>query len=462
MTLKIETQEDDQRQLAVTIEVADKRVRKAMQNAARKHARQLRIPGFRPGKAPYNIVLSYVGKETLQQDALNEILPKVFEETLEQLDVEPYAQPTLDDVEQEPLVLKMTVPLEPTIVLGDYRAMRREITPVEIKDEAVDEALDILVQNDATNEPVERASASGDEVVIGGKGYLGDDEDEIIFQEEHFHVRLAEDSVFAGTAFVDELMGVSAEDEKSFTITFPDDYEDEPDFAGKTATFAVSVHEILERQVPELDDAFAAEQPGEAETVEALRAETFDRLQKQAEEQFKNDLLDESIDDILENIEELIYPKGAVEVEITSILDGIKNQVQQMGLKWEDYLQMRDETDDSMREDVEDDAVTRLERRLVFQKFVEAEKVVLTPEEIEAGIEERLATYDEEMRDYMKPFFDGQGGDMIRNELTMDKIHTRLLAILSGNAPDLAELEAAEEDSAEEASEDSDSATDEA
>ncbi|HFE38735.1 MAG TPA: trigger factor [Gammaproteobacteria bacterium] len=458
MTLKIETQEDDQRQLLVTVEVDEKRVRKAMQKAARKNARQLRIPGFRPGKAPYNVVVGYIGAEAIRQDAFSELLPQIFEETLKQVDVEPYAQPTLDDVEHDPMVLKMTIPLEPLVVLGDYREMRREITPVEISDEAVDEALDILVQNEATTEPVERPAESGDEVVIGGKGYLGDDEDEVIFQEEHFHVRLEEDAVFAGTSFVDELVGVSAEEEKTFTITFPDEFEDESDFAGKTATFTLTIHEVLERKVPELNDEFVAEQAGDAETVEALRAEIFDRLQKQAEEQFKNDLLDETIDEMLENVEELVYPKGAVEAEIDRILDGIKGQIDQMGLKWEDYLQLRQETNESLREDAEDDAVTRLERRLVFQKFVEMEKIILTEDEIDAAIEEKLENYDEEMQGYMRPFFEGQGGDMLRNELTMDKIHERLVAILSGTAPDLTEPETVTEDSEE----DEESSADEA
>ncbi len=465
MTLKISKQEDEQRQLAVTIEVDDKRMRKAMTKASRKHARNLRIPGFRPGKAPYNVVLGYVGKETLQQDALNEILPQVYDETLKEIEVEPYGNPSFDDVEYEPLVIKMTVPLEPIVELGDYRAMRREIEPVEIKDEAVDEALDALVQQQATTEPVERASQLGDDLVISGEGRIpveateGDDEEAadedagLIFNENHFHARLEEGNVFPNTSFIDELVGLSAEAEKEFTITFPDDFEEDENLAGKTATFKVTVKEVLERSVPELNDEFAAGQPGEAETLDALREETRKRLFEQAENQFKNDLLDETISEMVENIEEMTYPPGAVDAQIDDMVRGLQGQLQQMGMDWETYLNMRGETEASMREEFEEDAASRLENSLVFQKFIEAEKLALQPSELEEKIEERLASYDDEMQGYMRPFLEGEGGNMLRNEIMMDKVHNRVVAILSGEAPDLAELEAAAEEAAAEGDE---------
>lgn len=465
MTLKIDSQEDEQRQLAVTIEVDPKRVRKAMQKAAKKHARSLRIPGFRPGKAPFNVVVGYVGVESIQQDALSDMLPAVFSEALVELEVEPYAQPSLDDVDFEPMVLKMTVPLEPVVVLGDYREMRRDIEPVEISDEAVDEALDTLVQQQATTDPVERAAELGDEVVISGTGSVppaadadasddseeGESADGIFFDEEHFHVRMESGGLFDGTSFVDELVGLSAEESKSFTITFPEDFADDESLAGKTATFEIKVEEVLTRTVPELDDAFAADQPGDAETLEALRLETADRLQKQAEEQFKNDLLDESIDDMLENVEEMLYPPGAVSAETDEMIRGLQQQMQQIGIDWQMYLNMRGETNESLREELEDDAVSRLERRLIFQHFVESEKIELQKEDVDALIEERLANYDEEMQEIMRPFLEGEGGAQLRNEAMMDKVHERLVAILSGNAPDLAELEASDEEAEAEA-----------
>ena len=446
MALKISSQEDEQRQLAVTVEVNDDRITKAMRKAARKHARNLRIPGFRPGKAPYGVVVGYLGEESLRQDAVNEVLPGVFSEVLEQIEQEPYAQPTIDDVEFDPLVLKMTVPLEPIVELGDYRAERREIEPVEVKEEAVDEAMDALLQQQATTEPVERASESGNEVVVKGQGTVPGEDDaaDVIFDEEHFHVRLEEGNIFPGTSFVAELTGVSAGDEKTFELSFADDYEEDASLAGKTASFNVEVLEVLVRNVPEMNDDFVKEQPGDHETVDALREATRENLQKQAEDQFKTDLLDEMVDGMLENVEAMTYPPGAVEVEIDDMLNGLRNQIQQIGMEWEQYIQMRGGSEDELREEFEDDAVTRLERRLVFQHLVQNEKITIAEEEVQEAIEKQLENYDEEMQGFMRPYLEGEAGGMLRSQLLMDKVHDRLLAIYAGEAPDLAELEAAE------------------
>lgn len=443
MALKITSQEDDQRQLNVTIEVENKRINKAMQKAARTYARDLNIPGFRRGKAPYGIVKGYVGEENLRQEAVNEILPKVFEEALAQIDQEPFAQPSINDIEFDPLVLKMVVPLEPTVELGDYRAMRKEIDPVVISDDAVDEALAALQEQNITNDPVERASAMSDEIVIGGSGHLADDEDDIIFNEEHFHIKLnADDNPYAGTSFIDELIGLAAGDEKAFDITFSEEYADDETLAGKTARFAITVVEVLAQTVPELNDAFAQAQPGEHETLESLRAATADRLQKQAEEQAKNDLLDEAITHMLENVEEFVYPPGVVEGEIDGMIQQLKGQIDQMGWNWDSYVQSRQLSEQELRDEYEDDAVGRVERGLIMRAFVDAEQLAVTDEQVTAAIDERMADYDEEMASYMRPFFEQDGGMMIRNDIMTENIHGRLLAIYAGEAPDLSAEEA--------------------
>lgn len=443
MTLKISTQEDDQRQLVVTVEVDEKRVHRAMQKAAKDYARKLRIPGFRPGKAPYGIVKGYVGEENLRQDALNDILPKIFDETLQEIDAQPYAQPTLDDVDFDPLVLKMTIPLEPAVILGDYRAMRREVETVVVSDEAVDEAIELVRQQQATTEPIERPSAMGDELVIDGKGTIPAEDDgeeaNTIFDQQHYHVRLEEDALFPRTDFTEQLVGLSAGDKKTFTVTFPEEYDVNESLEGKTATFEVSVQEVLERHVPELNDEFAQNQTGEFETLEDYRAERKQQLQEQAEEQAKNDLIEETIEDMLENVEELVYPQGILSAEVDDMLNGIKQQIQQIGWDWDTYLEAREMTEEDMRDEFEEGAVDRLERRLVFQKFVQTENLLLTEEEINAAVEKRLETFDEEMRGYMRPYLEGEGGAMIRQELLTNKVYDRITAIFAGAAPDLTE-----------------------
>ena len=455
MTLKIDTHEDENRQLNVTIEVADARVQKQMKKTARKLARELRVPGFRPGKAPFSIIRGYVGEESLRAETLQALLPQVYDEALKEIDVQPYVQPTLDDVQHEPMVLKMTIPLEPAVDLGDYRAMRKEIAPVTVSDEAIEEAMQATLDRAATTEVVERAAAMGDTVTLAGQGHLGDDESDIIFKDEGFETRLEEDGIFPGTPFVENIVGMSADDEKSFSFTFADDDED-AQVAGKEAHFTIKLVSVQERTVPEMTDEFVAEQGGDADTVEALRAETADNLQKQAESQFKNDLLEESITEIIENVEELSYSPAVVEAEITEMVNSMKQRVEQAGMQWDQYIASSDMSEAEMREDYEESAVERVERRLVFQQFVENEKIELTDEEVDAKMEEQLATYDESFREIMRNFMEQQGTMMIRQELLMDKVHERLLAVYAGEAPDLdAEPDADGGDSDEGESEDS-------
>ncbi len=449
MTLKISTQEDDQRQLAVKVEVDDKRFQQAMRKAAKSYARKLRIPGFRPGKAPYSIVIGYVGKEQLHQDVLQDMTPTIFKEALEQIDEQPVAQATLDDFEFDPFVLHLTVPLMPTIVLGDYREMRQEVNIVEVTDEAVDEAIDLTRRRQATTEPVERASAMGDNLVISVKGTVPAEEAEgtIFFDQEHYHLTLEKDAAFPNTDFAEQLVGWRVGEEVSFTVDFPIGYPHEA-LDGETARFDVSVQEVLERTVPELNDEFAKNQTGEFETFEDYRAAVSQHLQQQAEVQAKNDLIENLITEMLENVEELAYPQALVSAEIDDIIKGLKQEIAQAGWEWETYLEQRQMTEDSTRDEFEEGAVDRLERRLVLQKFIDLEQLALSEAEIDAAIDERLETFDEEMRELMRPYLVAEGGTVLRHEALMNKVYDRVVAIFAGDAPSLTG-ETTEEDEAD-------------
>jgi trigger factor len=142
VTLKIQTEQDDQRQLLMTIEVPEERVEKQMRQTARKLAKEVNIPGFRRGKAPYPVLLKRVGREALRTEAVEDMLQDLFKEALDEVNPEIYAPANFDDMALEPLVLKFTIPLMPEVTLGNYRELRKEIEPVEITEEAIAEALE--------------------------------------------------------------------------------------------------------------------------------------------------------------------------------------------------------------------------------------------------------------------------------------------------------------------------------
>ena len=460
MTLTIHTEEDDQRQMAVTVEVAEERVQKAMRNTARKLAKDAYIPGFRKGKAPYQVILRRVGEETLRAETIEDMVQVIFEEALEQSAIEMYAQPSLDAVEQNPLVFKFTVPLAPVVTLGDYRELRREVAEPEVTEEAVAQALKKIQERHQIVEPAERPVEQGDLVSISGKGILlpvvkeeegaeeepeatetESPEEETLFDEEQTELLMDSDVIFPGTPFVENLIGMSAGDQKSFNFNFPQDFDDES-LAGREAAFDVTVLDVKSRTLPELDDDLA-KQEGSYETAEELRASLREDLQKQAESEAKNQLIESMIDDLLADAE-VLYPPAAVEQEIDTMVDSLKGQITRSGWEWADYLRMQGLDEHSIRHEFEDTAVERMQRQLVLRQFIMDEKLTVNAEDIDQRIEERLEDFGDnpELRDSMRQYFQaGYAFDMISSEVLMDKAYERMKAVLSGDAPDLASLE---------------------
>lgn len=463
MTLTIQTAEDDLRQLTMTIEVDEARVRKAMQAKARELSREVKLPGFRPGKAPYEVILRRVGEETLRAEAVEELVQSVFEEALEQENIDPYARPTLEDIEFNPAVFKFTIPLSPTVTLGDYRTLRKDVEEAQVTDEALEEALEYVRVRHQTIEAVDRPAEQGDVVAISGHGRFaapmpseegeeeqpaeGDGDDvaevqgETIFEEERLEILLDEKTLFPDTPFVENMVGMAVGDQKAFTITFPDPYESEPEYAGREAAFDLTVLEVKMRELPALDDELAKLE-GEYETLDELRQQTRDDLLKSAQDEAKEKLLEAMIDDLMEDAT-LVYPPAAVESGIDDMVDDFKNRLSRSGWKYEDYLNLQGMTEEALREDFRENAETQLRRQFVLRQFILDEKLKIEAADIDSLIEERTARFDNEgLRKSMSDYYrTGRGFELISSEVLSNKAYDRVRAILSGNAPDLDSLE---------------------
>lgn len=448
MTLTIHAEEDSERQLNVTVEVPEERVQAEMRRKARQLAREVRIPGFRRGKVPYNILVQRVGATALRAEATEEMLESILTETLEELDEEPYRQPTLDDMELEPLVLKMTIPLEPKVVLGDYRSIRKEIEPVEITDEALEEALEQMRARRQVLEEVDRPAEEGDMVTLSGEGKVIDEEEDVIWQEHESDVVLDPRRTFPGIPFVENIVGMSAGEEKVFRFAFPDDY-DEEELVGKEAEFEIMVERVQSRELPEWSDELAQEE-GDYETFEELKASLRDELQEQAERQARSDLLDEVLEEMVDEAE-IVYPPAAVEFELDNTLETYREQVTRSGWQWDDYLKLQSETEETLRENWRESAGKRVSRGLVLRSFIENEKLSVSSDDVDAEIDKRVSSFksdDETFREQLRAAFtQGQGYEMMSNDIMMEKVNERVQEIVTGNAPDLEAL-ATEQESA--------------
>jgi trigger factor len=250
--------------------------------------------------------------------------------------------------------------------------------------------------------------------------------------------------IFPGTDFVDNLIGKSSGDEASFSITFPEDFEEEG-LADRVAEFNLTILDVKKREVPPLDDDLAALE-GDYETLDELREDLNKRLQDQAESQAKEELIEGMVDDLLKD-GELVYPPSAVEMEIDETLENFKNQVSRSGWDFDDYMQLQGLSEETLREDFRESSEERLRRRLVMRQFVLDEKIRIQSDEIEALIDERIGNFDnEELKKSMRDFYlSGSGFDMISSEVLSDKVYDRIRAIYSGTAPDLDALDDAEQ-----------------
>lgn len=474
MTLKIQTEQDDQRQLLMTIEVPEDRVEKQMRQTARKLGKEVSIPGFRRGKVPYPVLLKRLGRDVLRTEAIEDMLQNVFTEALDEVDPDIYAPANFDDMEMEPLVLKFTIPLTPEVELGNYRELRKEIEPVEITEEAIAEALERIQTQHQQLEDVERAVEVGDMVTLSGKGELlpaeegeaeteeADEaetaesesevedsdsdteypEDNVIFNSESVDLVMEDKQLFWGEDFVNNVVGMSAGDEKTFNLTFPEDFEEE-ELAGREATFTISVLNVRSRNLPPLDDELAKLE-GTFETLDELRESVREELQNNAESEAKNELIEGMIDDLLEDAK-LVYPPAAVEAEIDGMLENFKGQVTRAGWSWEDFLQLQSAQEEQLRENFREGAEEQLKRQLVLRQFIMDEKLRVSEEDVDTAIDKRVGQFGDNealvqgMRDYYRS---GPGFDMLSSEVLMDKAYERIEAVLTGDAPDLAELEA--------------------
>ena len=473
MTLTVHLQEDDQRQLEVNIEVAEERVEKAMKQKARQLARDFNFPGFRRGKAPYKAVLKRFGPEQVRAEVVDSLLQDVVTETLEQEDIQPYAQPMLTEIEMEPLVLKLLVPLAPVVTLDEaYRTIEKPFEVEPVSEEAVDTAVEGFLQGLATSEDAERPAELGDYVTLSGHGALlplaDADADEAVeddgeplsheAEETIFHDHdgieflLDAEKTYPGTGFVEAIVGSEMGDMLKFDITFPDDYT-EDGFAGRQARFSLLVVAVKTHHVPELTDELAQEHGHDS--IEDLRVAKRADLEEAAKQEARTEFLEEMIDELLK-LAEVSYPPAAVTHELDHSVEQLKKQVEQYGMKWDDYLRGQGKTVEDLHEEWRPDVERNLERSFVLSEFIQAERLKIADVELDTAVDKQLtmfgdlSEFDEEMQQSLRQMFaSGQNLQSMANGLMVDKVLDRMLLIAAGDPPDIDTLEAEAEEAAE-------------
>jgi trigger factor len=239
---------------------------------------------------------------------------------------------------------------------------------------------------------------------------------------------------------VANVVGLAAGESRRFSLTFPDPYEQDPEYAGREATFDLTVLEVKQRDVPTLDDELAKLE-GNFETLDELRESLRGDLQKQAEAALREKTIDDMIHLLMEEAT-MVYPPAAVESQIDDMVEDFKNRLARSGWQFQDYLNLQGLTEETLRQDFSANAEDTLRHQLALRQFILDEKLRVEAADVDALIEEHTARFDNDgLRDSMRNYYrSGRGFDLISTEVLSNKTYERIRAIFSGNAPDLSTL----------------------
>jgi trigger factor len=378
--VKVSSTELPPRQLSLAIEVEQERVDHAMDDAFRRLAGRVDVPGFRRGKAPRSLVERMIGRDRIVEEALDHLLPAVVTEAMEQEKVEAFTRPRVESIEFDPLRLKAIVGLPPKVELGDYKSqLRVEAEEPRVADSDVEAVIQRLLNSHAQWVPVDRPVETGDRVGLDLLAMVEGREKPLLDSKEAEYVV---DSTGAQPApgFAEQLVGLSAGDQKTFTLTMPDEYRD-AEIAGKPAEFTVSVHWVKAHELPALDDDFA-QQVGDYADIAALRSAIEAQVREREEDRVREQFEEAAMNKLVE-ISSIEFPPQLVDHQAQHMLETFTRNVEQQGLQLPQYLRLVGKEQDAFEQEIRDQAESTVRRSLALDAFANAENIDVEPQEVE-------------------------------------------------------------------------------
>ena len=430
--MNITTEALENRQVRLIIEVDKDRSEKAMRSAARQIAKQVRIPGFRKGKAPYDVIVRRFGEDTVRQEAAEPLTKEVYQEALEQTAIEPYAPGVLEDISVDPFTFRLVVPLPPAVDLGDYRAYRLKPQRVRVYKKQVEQALEEIRANNAILEPVERPVEMSDVVTLNLLAHGVDGTEVLKAEDTQVLVDDGNENLILG--FAEAVLGMQADEERSFTLRLPDDFPQES-LRGQEAEFAVKMTAVHNRTLPDLDDDLARA-AGNFDSLQELEKHVKGQLRQAAQARADEEYAGKVLEAIIEQ-SQIEYPPMILDGELDDAVEQVERSVKREArLTLEDYLRLQSKSMNELRDELKPGAEQRLRRALVMTKVVELEKLVVDQEEISAQIEGMSAPWGDRADEMRASLNSSEGQRTITSRLLGNKAAQRLVAIARGEAPE--------------------------
>ncbi len=422
MNYTFENFEKSQVKLSVTLDKAD--WEKAINDAYNQNKNKYSVQGFRKGHVPFHVICGIYGKEVFYEDAINIAISEHYPEILEKeaANIHPVGDPSfsLDDVSEDGVSFTALIPVMPEVKIASYKGIKVDKVEYNVSDEDLENDIKRLLDRNSREVSVtDRPCQNGDIVVIDYSGSV----DGVKFDggtASKQRLELGSGSFIPG--FEDQVVGMQIGEDKDINVTFPEDYT--APLNGKAAVFAIHLHEILYKELPELNDEFIKDATGE-ESVDAYKQKTRERMQQDNDKRAQNENEDNLLNKIAEGTE-VVIPDCMIDQEVNTMVQQLQYRLMYQGLKYEDYLKVTNQTDQAIRDSYKEIAASRVKKQLIVTKIVEDEKIEATQEEVDAKIEEQAKSVKKEAEEYKKTM-DPRQIDYIKNSIVIDKLFNFLV-----------------------------------
>lgn len=422
MSLQVEKLEKNMAKL--TIEVPASELEKALQSAYMKQKNKISLPGFRKGKVPRQMIEKMYGAEIFYDDAANALIPKAYADAYDECELDIVSRPEIDVVQIEKgkdFIFTATVATKPEVTLGEYKGLEVDKVSTRVTQKEVDAKIQEEAEKNARTITVEdRAVQDGDEVVLDFEGFV----DGVAFEGgkgENYPLTIGSGSFIPG--FEEQLVGAETEKEVEVKVTFPEDYHAE-DLKGKEAVFKCTVHEIKAKELPEIDDEFAAE-VSEFDTLEEYKADVKAKIKEQKAAEGKAKQEDQVVEQAVKNATYEL-PEAMVETQAEQMANDFAQRMQSQGLTMEQYFQFTGTTAEQMMEGLKPQAVKRIETRLVLEAIAKAENIEISDEKLDEEIGKMAEAYKMEA-DKLKEFMGENEKKQMKEDMAVQEAITFLV-----------------------------------
>jgi trigger factor len=415
----------------LTIEVTPEDFAAALQQAYLKNKGKYYIQGFRKGKAPRPVIERHYGEGIFFEDAFEILFPDSYSKAVEETGIFPVSRPEIDIEKigkEEGVVYTAEVFVKPEVKLGEYKGVKAEQSKAEVSDEQVEEELKQAAERNARWVDVEREAQDGDKVVIDYSGSV----DGVKFDggtADNQVIEIGSNTFIPG--FEEQIVGMKKDEEKDITVTFPEDYRAEH-LAGKEAVFHIILHDVKQKEIPELDDDFAQD-VSEFDTLEDYRSDTRAKLLAHAEEHAKEDTERAVLEAVVKNAE-IDLPDSMIENQIDQQIRQLEYSMMYQGIKLEDYMNMTGTKIEDIRGQYRESAEKSVRTQLVVEAVMKAENIEATDEQVDEAIKKRAERAKKDLDEYSKAMSEEER-TYIKDNLAYDNTVTFLVENAKLTAP---------------------------